>query len=406
MFNAKDVKKDFPILSRKIGGEELVYLDNGATTQKPKKVIDSLVSYYENHNANVHRGVHTLSEEATDLYENARKKVAEFINANTEEIIFTSGSTESLNIVMYSWANAHIKKGDVILTTIAEHHSNFIPWQICAQRLGATLEFINITDDGLLDMSDLKSKLNSKVKLIAISHASNVLGTIFSVKEICKLAKKHGVVVSVDGAQGAPHLKVDVKSLGCDFYSFSGHKMLGPMGIGVLFVKKELLNALEPHKYGGGMIERVSAEESSWAGFPERFEAGTPNVADAIGLASAVEYLSTIGMDTVREHEVTLLDYALPKLLEITGLKIMGPLNSKDRSGLIAFSIDGLHGHDIAAVLNTKGIAVRSGHHCTMPLHKKMNIAASVRASFYIYNTKEDIDKLVDGINYAIKILS
>jgi len=405
VFNAKAIKKDFPILSRKIGGEELVYLDNGATTQKPKKVIDSLVSYYENNNANVHRGVHTLSEEATNMYEHARKQVADFINALPSEIIFTSGTTESLNIVAYAWAEKNIKKGDVILATISEHHSNFIPWQMCAKRVGAVLELVNITEDGLLDMADLKSKLNSNVKLIAISHASNVLGTIFPIKEICKLAKQHDIKVSVDGAQGIPHLKVDVKSLGCDFYSFSGHKMLGPTGIGVLFIKKDILETLEPYKYGGGMIEKVSVDESSWTIAPERFEAGTPNVADAIGLGSAIEYLESIGLDVIRNHEIDLIEHALPKLSGISGLKIMGPLNSKDRSGLIAFSIEGLHGHDVAAVLNTKGIAVRSGHHCTMPLHKKMNIAASIRASFYIYNSTEDIDTLVDGIEYAINIL-
>lgn len=405
MFKAKDIKKDFPILSREIGGEKLVYLDNGATTQKPNMVIDSIVDFYKNHNANVHRGIHTLSEEATDLYESARKVVANFINAKPEEIIFTKGSTESLNRVASTWCITNLKKGDVMLTTIAEHHSNIVTWQQVAKRTGAKLDFIRVTEGGELDISDLKEKMNDKVKFIAISHASNVLGTIFPVREVCKIAEKYNCVVSVDGAQGVPHLPTNVKSLGCDFYSFSGHKMLGPTGIGVLWIKEDILKNLSPYEFGGGMINKVDSIDATWAEIPERFEAGTPNICGAIGLASAINYLNNLGMDDVRKHEIEITKYALEEMERIDGLKILGPMDVDKRTGLISFTVGNLHGHDIAAVLNTKGIAVRSGHHCTMPLHKKMGIPASVRASFYVYNTKEDIDKLVNGIKYAIKIL-
>ena len=405
MFNPKDIKKDFPILSRKVGGNTLVYLDNGATSQKPLSVINAISSYYKNNNANVHRGIHTLSEEATLMYENARRTVADFINADVSEVIFTSGTTEALNRIAASWCDKNLHEGDTILTTISEHHSNFIPWQIYTKKRKANLELISLTTEGLLDIDDLKSKLNNKVKLIALSHASNVLGTIFPIKEVCSIAKEYGIRVSVDGAQGAPHLKVNVKSLGCDFYSFSGHKMLGPTGIGVLWAKKEILNEIEPYSYGGGMVEKVSLEESTWADIPEKFESGTPNIAGAVGLESAIKYLNSIGMEDIRKHELELLDYVMPKLSEIKELCVLGPKNTNNRTGLVTFTIKGLHGHDVAAVLNTKGVAVRSGHHCTMPLHKHLNIPASTRASFYLYNTKEDMDTLVDGIKYAIRIL-
>jgi cysteine desulfurase/selenocysteine lyase len=406
MLNLEKIIKDFPILSRKIGDANLVYLDNGATTQKPLSVIDAISNHYKNTNANVHRGIHLLSEEATTLFEEARKKVADFINADVSEIIFTGGTTESLNRVARTWCTKNLQKGDIVLTTLAEHHSNFIPWQIYANQQGATLEIINITPDGLLDLADLKVKIkNPKVKLIAISHASNVLGTIYPVKEICKIAEDYGVKVSVDGAQGIPHLKVNVKALGCDFYSFSGHKMLGPTGIGVLWVKKEILETLEPYEYGGGMISSVSLEKSQWAEIPEKFEAGTPNIAGAIGLGAAVDYLNEVGMEEIRTHELELLEYVLPKLQKIEGLTILGPLDPKNRTGLVSFTLQGIHGHDIAAVLNTKGVAVRSGHHCAMPLHTFLNVASSTRASFYLYNTKQDMDSLVDAIMYAKKIL-
>jgi len=406
MLNLEKIIKDFPILTKKIGGVDLVYLDNGATTQKPLSVIDSISNHYKNTNANVHRGIHTLSEEASSLFEDARKKIADFIGADVSEIIFTNGTTESLNRVARTWSSKNLSNGDIVLTTISEHHSNFIPWQIYAKQQGASLEIVNLTPEGLLDIEDLKTKIkNPKVKLIAISHASNVLGTIFPVKEVCKIAENYGVKVSVDGAQGIPHLKVNVKSLGCDFYSFSGHKMLGPTGIGILWAKKEILDTLDPYEYGGGMISSVSLEKSEWAEIPEKFEAGTPHIAGAIGLGAAVDYLNEIGIENIRDHEIELLEYVLPKLQKIEGLTILGPLDPKNRTGLVSFTLEGIHGHDIAAVLNTKGIAVRSGHHCAMPLHTFLKVHSSTRASFYLYNTKQDMDSLVAGIMYAKEIL-
>ncbi len=400
------IKKDFPILERKINGNDLVYLDNAATSQKPRQVLDSITDYYSNHNANVHRGIHTLSEEATLLYEGARKKVAEFIGAaHPEEIIFTKGTTESLNRIAVSWGLKNLKKGDVILLTNFEHHSNLVPWQVVTQRIGAKLDFINVKTDGEFPLDEFKRKMTKKVKLVAISHASNVLGTIVPVKEICKIAHEVGVLVSVDGAQAVPHLKVNVQSLGCDFYAFSGHKMLGPMGIGVLWARKEILEKLEPYEYGGGMIESVDPNKSTWAEIPVRFEAGTPNVEGAVGLASAIGYLQNIGMDSIREHEVELNRYALKQLEKIKEVAVTGPKDPEKRTGLISFTVKGIHSHDVAAVLNSLGVAVRSGHHCAMPLHKSLNIPSTIRASYYLYNTKKDIDKLVDGIKKAIQML-
>jgi cysteine desulfurase/selenocysteine lyase len=402
----KKLKKDFPIFARKMNGNELVYLDNAATSQKPKQVIDAIVDYYENHNANVHRGIHTLSEEATQMYEDARKKIARFIGAKyPEEITFTKGTTESLNRINYEWGVENLKKGDVILVTEAEHHSNLIPWQVLAQITGAKLDFIEVDESGEISLEDFEGKLNNNVKLVAVFHASNVLGTILPVKRICEMVKKAGALVSFDGAQAVPHMKVDVQSIGCDFYSFSGHKMLGPMGTGVLWVRRELAEKMEPYEYGGGMIDTVKFDSATWADLPEKFEAGTPNVAGAVGLAAAVDYLEEVGMDEIRSHEIELNKYALEKLQKIKGIKIFGPLDPEKRAGLVAFDIEGVHGHDIAAILNSEGIAVRSGHHCAMPFHKKMGVSATTRASYYLYNTKEDLDKLIEGIKKARKIL-
>ncbi len=404
--NISEIKKDFPILARKINGSDLVYLDNAATSQKPTAVIEALVDYYTNHNANVHRGVHTLSEEATEMYEHARKTVADFIGAgHVEEVIFTKGATESLNRVAFEWALENVKAGDEILVSRAEHHSNLVPWQIVCKRNNAELKFLELTESGELTLEEIKEKINSKTKMVGITHASNVLGTIMPIKEISKIAHEVGAVVCVDGAQAIPHLKINVQSLGCDFYCFSGHKMLGPTGIGVLWGRKDLLEKMEPYEYGGGMIDVVTYQESTWAALPEKFEAGTPNVAGAIGLAAACDYLKKIGMDEIREHEVELNKYALQKLSEIPNLKIMGPLDPEKRTGLVSFYLDKIHSHDIAAVLNNTGVAVRSGHHCNMPLHKQMNVAASTRASYYLYNSTEDIDKMVEGIKSAVKIL-
>lgn len=405
--NIEEIKKDFPILKRKIGEADLVYLDNAATTQKPFHVIASITSYYENHNANVHRGLHTLSEEASELYDSARKKVAGFINAvYPEEIVFTKGATESLNMVAISWALKNIKKNEKILLTNFEHHSNIIPWQKVAEKTGAQLKIVRADKDGLLSTSEFKEAVDETVRLVCVAHASNVLGTVVDVKEISKIAHSKGALVCVDGAQAVPHLPVNIQSLGCDFYSFSGHKMLAPMGIGVLYVKREIMEKMDPYQFGGGMIKSVSFENSDWAEGPQKFEAGTPNVEGAVGLASAIDYLNNVGMSQIRDHEISLNDYALKKLGDVEGVKIIGPKNPEDRTGLVSFYSEKVHAHDIASVLNTVGVAVRSGHHCAMPLHKDLGIPATVRASYYIYNDTADIDKLVEGVTKALKMLS
>jgi len=401
----KKVQKEFPILSRKINGNRLVYLDNAATTQKPKVVIDAISNFYSEYNSNIHRGICTLSEEATKLYEDSRKRVANFIGAvNSEEVVFTRGTTHSLNIVA-NWAKTILKKGDVILTTKAEHHSNLIPWKIIAKETGAKLDLIEVDTNGMISINSFKERLTSKVKLVPIFHASNVTGQVLPVKVISKLAKKVGAYVVVDGAQAVPHFKVGVQNLECDFYAFSGHKMLGPTGTGVLWAKRELLEKMEPSEYGGGMVLSISGQEIEWAKVPQKLEAGTPNIAGVIGLGAAIDYLVEVGMGSIQKHEKDLLKYAQEKLGEIEDLKIIGPSSIEDRSGLISFVIEGLHPHDIASVLSSQGVCVRAGRHCTIPLHKRLGIPASTRASFYLYNSNEDVDSLVAGIKKAISIL-
>lgn len=407
--NQIELQKDFPILTRKINGQPLVYLDNAATSQKPRQVVNAIVDYYFKHNANVHRGIHTLSEEATEMYENARSLVADFLGTKSpNEIIFTRGATEGLNFAAVTLGDAFLKKGDVILASPIEHHSNLVPWQILARSKGAELKFIETSAEGELDLADLEKKLASaqgKVKLVAVTHASNVLGVIFDLKKISKIAHSYGALVVVDGAQAAPHMPVNVTSLSCDVYTVSAHKMLGPTGIGAMYMKKELLEKIEPYQFGGGMIETVDLFTATWAGIPERFEAGTPNIADAIGFGAAIKYLQSIGMENIKTHEETLNKYALEKLSQVKNLTIYGPKNPTKRTGLVTFTIKKLHPHDISAVLNSQGIAVRSGHHCAHPLHKKLDIPASVRASYYLYNTSQDIDALVAGLEMAQKIL-
>ena len=405
--DTKKLKRDFPILLRKIGLNDLVYLDNAATSQKPVQVVEAVKDFYLEHNANVHRGIHTLSEEASVIYDGARKKVAHFINSiYPEEIIFTHGSTESLNMVAFSWGVPNLKKSDKILLTGFEHHSNLIPWQIVAKNTGAELKFVKTAPNGTVEMSEFKNALTSDVRLVCVAHASNVLGTILDIREISKLAHAVGALVCVDGAQAVPHMSVNIQSLGCDFYAFSGHKMLAPMGIGVLYVKKGVMGQMIPSQFGGGMIKEVSLTEASWAEAPEKFEAGTPDVGGAIGLAAAIDYLLAIGMDKVREHEIELNKYAIEKLTSIEGIKIIGPPDPEKRTGLVSFYSEKVHAHDIASVLNSSGVAVRSGHHCAMPLHKEMGLPATVRASYYIYNDLSDIDKLAEGVEKALKILS
>ncbi len=407
MFDPNNIKKDFPILERKINGKDLVYLDNAATSQKPLAVINAVYDYYKSHNANVHRGIHTLSEEASDLYEKARKTVSEFVGAvRPKELVFTSGTTQSLNMIAFGWGLKNLKKGDVILVSDVEHHSNLVPWQVVAERTGAKLELFSLLDDEKgVQMASLMDKIGSRVKMISLPHSSNVTGAITPVKEVVKEAKKVGALVCVDGAQAVPHFGVNVESLGCDFYVFSAHKMLGPTGIGALWAKQEILEEMDPLEYGGGMIKEVFEQDATWAEIPEKFEAGTPNMAGAIGFSAAVDYLNGLGMDNVREHEVEMNKYALEKLREIANLEIIGLKDPLQRTGLVSFVIEGFHAHDIAAILNTEGVAVRSGHHCAMPLHTKLDIPASTRASYYIYNTKKDLDKLVSGIKKAIEIL-
>ncbi|MFZ5424274.1 MAG: cysteine desulfurase [Patescibacteria group bacterium] len=409
MINVDEIKKDFPILSRKVGDYSLVYLDNAATSQKPVQVVEAISDYYLNHNANVHRGIHMLSEEATDMYEYSRTTVAQFINANKDsEVVFTSGTTEGLNLVAYGWGMLNVFEDDVILISGIEHHSNLVPWQQVAKAAKAKLEVIPFDITGTLLLEDIKNFLDlyeNKVKAIVISHASNVLGTITPIKDIKKLVSNYNTKVIVDGAQAIPHMPVNVQNLGCDFYAFSGHKMLGPTGIGVLWGKQQLLEDMSPIKFGGGMIHEVAFTNSTWAKVPEKFEGGTPNIAGAVGLSAAIKYLNSVGIDNIREHEVLLTKYALEKLQGIEGLEILGPTDALKRTGLVAFTLKGIHAHDVAAVLNEQGVAVRSGHHCTMPLHTTLQIVASTRASYYLYNDKGDIDKLVSGILKAKEVL-
>jgi cysteine desulfurase/selenocysteine lyase len=404
--NVNRIKQEFPIFSRKIEGKSLVYLDSAATSQKPKIVLDAITDYYANHNANVHRGAHILGDEATTIYENSRKKVAEFIGARVpKEIVFTANSTDSLNLVAYSYALKNLKEGDILLTTGAEHNSNLLPWVDVTNQAGAKLEFLPVNSDGEFLVDELKKALNPKVKLLVLFHASNVLGTIFPIKEICEIAHQNNTIVVVDGAQAAPHLKLNMQSLGCDFYAFSGHKMLGPMGIGVLYGREELLEQMGPMRFGGGMILEFDLKNPRWMDVPERFEAGTPNVEGAVGLAAALDYLNGIGMENIRAHEVELNTYALEKLAQIPNLTIIGPKDPQKRTGLVSFAIKDIHSHDIASVLNSEGVMVRSGMHCAMKFHKDIQLPASTRASFYLYNSTEDIDRLVEAVMKAVTIL-
>ncbi|MEK7595662.1 MAG: SufS family cysteine desulfurase [Patescibacteria group bacterium] len=405
MLTSEQTIKDFPILSRKINGKRLVYLDNAATTQKPTRVLEAIETYYRQHNANVHRGIHTLSEEATKMYEEARVTLQKFINArHPEEIIFTRGTTDSLNFVARTYAEEKLKIADTILFSELEHHSNLVPWQIAAKKTGAKIEVLKIDNEGFVDVS-LKECKEQNIKLIAISHASNVFGTIQNIKEISKWAHERGALLVVDGAQAVPHIKVDVQSLGCDFYAFSGHKMLGPMGIGVLYIKKELQESLAPYQYGGGMIREVGLETATWDLSPSKFEAGTPNVEGAIGLAAACSYLNQQGIENVRKHELELLEYLSEEFAKDKEVIVYGPKESGKRTGVIAFNVSNIHPHDLASVLDTEGVAIRSGHHCTMPLHKKLGVPATARVSFHIYNTKDDIDILLKGMEKARKVL-
>jgi len=406
MFDVEKIRLDFPILAKEIFGNPLVYLDNAATSQKPRQVIDVLVDYYENFNANVHRGVHTLSMEATDKYEDAREKVSAFINSeSSDSVIWTRNASESLNLVAYSWGENNINVGDEILLTPMEHHSNLVPWQELARRKNADIKFIPMLENGTLDMDRVDDLITEKTALVSAVHMSNALGTINPVRELGVKAHRMGAKILVDGAQSVPHMPTDVQELNCDFLVFSGHKMLGPTGIGALYVKKEILDSMEPFLTGGEMVLEVSYEEASWADLPMKFEAGTPNIADSIGLGSAVDYLNVLGMENVREHEKDLTTYALNRFknADLEGLDLFGPDDPNIRGGVFSFNTPDVHPHDLGTFLDRIGIAVRTGHHCAMPLVRSLGVAATARASFYLYNTKKEVDILVDGVTEALR---
>lgn len=395
--DAYKIRQDFAILDQVVNDEPLVYLDNAATTQKPQVVLDALMAYYHEDNANVHRGVHTLAERATATYEASREKLRKFINAkSTKEVLFTRGTTTGLNWVG-RFAEQVLEPGDEVVISIMEHHSNIIPWQEACKKTGAKLVYAYLKD-GQLDMEDLANKITEKTKFVSLAQVSNVLGCINPVKEIAKLAHQVGAYMVVDGAQSAPHMATDVQDLDCDFFTLSGHKMLGPTGIGVLYGKEDILNQMNPIEFGGEMIDFVYEQEATWKELPWKFEAGTPNIAGAIALGAAVDYLSALGMGNVHAYEQELVDYVLPKLQAIEGLTVYGPEDSGKHAGVIAFNIDGLHPHDVATALDYEGVAVRAGHHCAQPLINHLGISSAARASFYIYNTKEDCDKLVEAI--------
>lgn len=394
--NIKEIKAQFPILAQEVNGHPLVYLDSAATSQKPFQVIEALEEYYKRINSNVHRGVHTLGTWATDAYEGAREKVKRFINSKeSAEIVFTRGTTTALNIVANSYAREFLKEGDEIVITLMEHHSNLIPWQQAAKRTGATLKYIPLQPDGTIRLEDVENTITSNTKLVAIAYVSNVMGTIHPVKQIAEIAHRNGALLCVDAAQAAPHIKIDVQDLDCDFLAFSGHKMAGPTGIGALYGKRALLEKMSPYEYGGEMIDFVELYDSTWKELPWKFEGGTPIIAGAVGLGAAIDFIQQVGIENIERHEKQLVSYALEQLRNLEGITIFGP---EERSGLVTFNLSDVHPHDVATILDAEGIAVRAGHHCCQPLMKWLNVSATARASFYIYNSEEDIDALVKGL--------
>ena len=404
-FNVEQIRQDFPILHQQISGHPLVYLDNGASTQKPQSVIDTINHYYETDNANVHRGIHTLSQRATDQFEAARETSKAFLNANSiEEVIFVRGTTEAINLVAHSYARHHFKAGDEIMISAMEHHSNIVPWQLLAEQTGIKLNIIPINQDGELIWDEFEKLLSSKTKLLAITHLSNALGTITPLKKMIDAAHEKGAKVLVDGAQAISHIGVDVQELGCDFYAFSGHKIFGPTGIGVLYGKKELLENMAPYQSGGEMIKVVSFSGTTFNELPHKFEAGTPNIAGTIGLAAALDYVSEIGLDAIQQHEKSLLDYSTEKLLEIDGLRIIG--TASEKASILSFDIEGLHASDLGTLIDHQGVAIRVGHHCAMPVMEFFGVSATCRASLAMYNTHDEIDALIAAINKAKDILS
>lgn len=398
------IRNDFPILHQEVQGHPLIYFDNAATSQKPYQVIEALVGYYERDNANVHRGLHELSGRATDAYEESRRKVAGYLGAGEQEIIFTRGTTEGINLVAQSWGRANVKEGDVILVTEMEHHSNLVPWQILAAQTGAELKHVPVTDEGELDMAQLDALLTSQVKIFSFVHVSNSLGTINPAKELIAKAKAVGAATLLDGAQSAGHMPVDVRDLDCDFYAFSGHKMCAPTGIGALYVRETVLADMQPWQGGGEMIVRVEFNKSIYKEGPARFEAGTPDISGAIVLGTAVDYLEALGRDHIFAHDTALVEHAAERMKEIEGLKIYGP--AKNRGSLVAFSMEGAHPHDLTTYANSYGLALRGGHHCTQPLMRKMKVASTTRASFYFYNTKDEVDRMIAILQDARKFFA
>ena len=404
-FDLERLRRDFPILNQKIRGKDLVYLDNAATSQKPQPVIDAIARYYQSGNANIHRGVHFLSEHATEEHEAARKAVRQFINAaRTEELIFVRGTTEGINLVAQTYGRAHVGPGDEVLVSAMEHHSNIVPWQILCEQQGAKLRVIPISDQGELLLDQFEKLVGPRTKIVAVAHVSNALGTINPIREIVRIAHSHNVPVVVDGAQAVPHIKVDVQDLDCDFYAFSGHKMYGPMGIGVLYGKYDLLEAMPPYQGGGDMIRSVTFEKTQYNTLPYRFEAGTPDVAGAIGLGAAIKYLNSVGIENVAAHEHELLEYATNALSKSRGIHIIG--NAKNKAAVLSFVMDGVHPHDIGTILDQEGIAVRTGHHCAQPIMQRFGIPATVRASFALYNTKAEVDALIAGIKKVQEVFA
>lgn len=405
-FNVEEIIKDFPILKQQVNGKKLVYLDSSATSQTPSQVTESIVDYYNRYNSNVHRGVHTLGTLATDGYEKARETVRRFINAQYfEEIVFTRGTTSAINLVAHSYGDKNVSEGDEIVVTQMEHHANIVPWQQLAKRTGATLKFIPMNKNGELEKVAIDETITEKTKIVAVAHVSNVLGTINDVQYIAQVAHQNGAIIAVDGAQSVPHMNVDVRTLDVDFFSFSGHKMLGPTGIGVLYGKRELLDKMEPIEFGGDMIDFVGLEDATWTDLPTKFEAGTPLIAEAIALAEAIRYIDAIGLDNIHEHELQLVKYAYDEMSKIEGLEIYGP-SPENRAGLITFNIEGVHPHDLATALDSEGVAVRAGHHCAQPLMKWLNQSSTARASFYVYNTTEDVDVFIQALNRTKEFFS